>query len=105
MDLKEFNKLHLNSNEGKGGTNHFTTQNAKIDILDTRLSEFGYKFVGMDGKEKDLDLYNKRQSGYDSTTGTLNRKTFLKYNKDASGHRKGDIFNKADPSFRGTILP
>jgi hypothetical protein len=102
VTLIQFNVIH----EDSAGTDHFSAYpSKKIDILNVRLNEFGYRFVGMDGKEKDLDLYNKLNGSYDSRAGELNRNDFLRYNKDVNGHKKGDIFDKNDKNFKGTILP
>jgi hypothetical protein len=100
--LVRFNAVH----EDSAGTNHFSAYpSEKIDILNVRLSEFGYRFVGIDGAAKDLDLYSLGNGGYNSQAGQKNRANLLKYNKDGNGHKAGEAFKKDDPNFKGVILP
>jgi RHS repeat-associated protein len=100
--LTLFNAVH----EDSAGTNRFSAYpSKKIDILNVRLSEFGYRFVGIDGKAGELDLYAVGSGGYDERTGKRNRDGLLQYTKDGDGHKAGDKFKKNDPNFKGVILP
>jgi hypothetical protein len=102
LTLIQFNAIH----EDSAGTNHFSAYpSKKIDILNVRLNEFGYRFVGVDGKINNLDLYDVEAGGYSERTEKNNRGTFLRYHKDQDGHNAGNAFKKDDPNFKGVILP
>lgn len=91
--------------ESSSNTSDFAGTSAKVDMLNKQLNDWGYKFVGVDGKEIELDLTNEKFGQYKATQGQKNRSDFLRYKEDGDGHKKGDSFKKTDPNFNGVILP
>lgn len=102
----EFNLKKFNStNEDSGSTVKFTKYpSQKIDILNTRLSEFGYTYFGM-ASTGELDLYRLGAGAYDQRVGKNNRDNLLRYNSKGADHGIGDKFDKNDKNFNGSILP
>ena len=97
-----FNAIEENS----GNTNDFDSSipgySRKIELLNSQLNVWGYRFVDTTGEDSDLNLRVPNSGQYKATQGSSNRTNYLRYGEGKAGHKGGEKFQQDD--FKGTIL-